>query len=197
MCVCVCVCVCVCSNNFLVNAGVLAYVSIKIELNQYDTDCKRESKESVLSTCFDDNIDDNYHHHHHHHHHVVLVARISQTLSRHFSLSFIASGRSSGQWRFWWFNIKHIASFDDLISKHFWNLVVGFFLNPYIWYSFTSRRFCKGRIPNFKTPKSVLNIIVRYWFFSLEVSYQLLQKFDILVWNNPSKLSISHYLYYI
>ena len=34
---------------------------------------------------------------HHHHHHVVLVARISLTLSRHFSLSFIASGRSLGQ----------------------------------------------------------------------------------------------------
>ena len=34
---------------------------------------------------------------HHHHHHVVLVARISLTPSRHFSLSFIASGRSSGQ----------------------------------------------------------------------------------------------------
>ena len=32
-----------------------------------------------------------------HHHHVVLVAWISLTLSRHFSLSFIASGRSSGQ----------------------------------------------------------------------------------------------------
>ena len=32
---------------------------------------------------------------HHHHHHVVLLARISLTLSRHFSLSFIASGRSS------------------------------------------------------------------------------------------------------
>ena len=33
---------------------------------------------------------------HHHHHHVVLVARVSLTLSCHFSLSFIASGRSSG-----------------------------------------------------------------------------------------------------
>ena len=33
----------------------------------------------------------------HHHHHVVLVARISLTLSHHFSLLFIASGRSSGQ----------------------------------------------------------------------------------------------------
>ena len=31
------------------------------------------------------------------HHHVVLVARISLTFSCHFSLSFIASGRSSGQ----------------------------------------------------------------------------------------------------
>ena len=38
-----------------------------------------------------------YHfHHHHHHHHVVLPAQISLTLSRHLSLSFIASGRSSG-----------------------------------------------------------------------------------------------------
>ena len=34
--------------------------------------------------------------HHHHHHHVVPLARISLILSRHFSLSFIASGRSSG-----------------------------------------------------------------------------------------------------
>ena len=33
---------------------------------------------------------------HHHHHHVAPPARISLTLSRHFSLSFIASGRSSG-----------------------------------------------------------------------------------------------------
>ena len=33
---------------------------------------------------------------HLHHHHVVLLARISLTLSCHFSLSFIASGRSSG-----------------------------------------------------------------------------------------------------
>ena len=32
----------------------------------------------------------------HHHHHVVPPARISLTLSRHSSLSFIASGRSSG-----------------------------------------------------------------------------------------------------
>ena len=32
----------------------------------------------------------------HHHHHVVPLARISLTLSRNFSLSFIASERSSG-----------------------------------------------------------------------------------------------------
>ena len=32
----------------------------------------------------------------HHHHHVMPLAQISLTLSRHFSLSFIASGRSSG-----------------------------------------------------------------------------------------------------
>ena len=35
--------------------------------------------------------------HHHHHHHIVLAARISLTISRHSSLSFIALGRSSGQ----------------------------------------------------------------------------------------------------
>ena len=34
--------------------------------------------------------------HHHHHHHVVPLARIYLTLSCHFSLSFIASGKSSG-----------------------------------------------------------------------------------------------------
>ena len=34
---------------------------------------------------------------HHHHHDIVLAARISLTLSRHSSLSFIALGRSSGQ----------------------------------------------------------------------------------------------------
>ena len=33
---------------------------------------------------------------HHHHHHVVPLARISLTLSRHFSLLFISSGRSLG-----------------------------------------------------------------------------------------------------
>ena len=33
---------------------------------------------------------------HHHHHHLVPLARISLTLSCHFSLSFITSGRSSG-----------------------------------------------------------------------------------------------------
>ena len=32
-----------------------------------------------------------------HHHHIALVSRISLTLFRHFSLSFIALGRSSGQ----------------------------------------------------------------------------------------------------
>ena len=34
--------------------------------------------------------------HHHHNHHVVQLARISLTLSRHLSLLFIVSSRSSG-----------------------------------------------------------------------------------------------------
>ena len=52
----------------------------------------------------------NHHHHHHHYHHVVLVARISLTLSRKFSLSFIASGRSSGlhtvSWHSCWMYVR-------------------------------------------------------------------------------------------
>ena len=36
-----------------------------------------------------------YIYHHQHYHHVVPLAQISLTLSRHFSISFIASGRSS------------------------------------------------------------------------------------------------------
>ena len=38
----------------------------------------------------------NYIYHHLHHHLIVPLARISLTLSRHYSLSFITSGRSSG-----------------------------------------------------------------------------------------------------
>ena len=43
----------------------------------------------ATSMTYDDDDDD-------HHHHVAPPARISLTVSRHFSLSFIASGRSSG-----------------------------------------------------------------------------------------------------
>ena len=43
----------------------------------------------MINSCY-------HHHHHHHHHHVVPLAQVSPTLSRHFSLSFIASGRFSG-----------------------------------------------------------------------------------------------------
>ena len=37
-----------------------------------------------------------YIYHHHHHHHVMPLARISLTLSCHFSLLYITSGRSLG-----------------------------------------------------------------------------------------------------
>ena len=40
-------------------------------------------------------LSDHHHHHLHHHHDVVPPARISLSLSRLFSLSFIAFGRSS------------------------------------------------------------------------------------------------------
>ena len=41
-----------------------------------------------------------------HHHHIALVARISLTLSRHSSLSFIARGRSSGQHPVSWMYVR-------------------------------------------------------------------------------------------
>ena len=70
----ICVCVCVC---------VLLFVAIPISQNQ-------ARYISFFRSHF-------IYHHHHNNNNVVLVARISLTLSRHFSLSFIASGRSSGQ----------------------------------------------------------------------------------------------------
>ena len=50
------------------------------------------STRRLIWTTYDVDDDDD----HHHHHHVVPPARISLTLSCHFSLSFIAFGRSSG-----------------------------------------------------------------------------------------------------
>ena len=54
----------------------------------YLTMCKNISSGSI-EKCYQQNVFIN------HHHHVVPLARISLTLSHHFSLSFIASGRSS------------------------------------------------------------------------------------------------------
>ena len=60
---------------------------------------ERYSFIKTLWTCY--NLYHNHHHHRnirayiYHHHDVLPPARISLTLSRHFSLSFIASGRSS------------------------------------------------------------------------------------------------------
>ena len=51
---------------------------------------------NIIMDCYYDRNPWNYIYHKCHHHHVVLLAQISLILSRHFSLSFIASGRSSG-----------------------------------------------------------------------------------------------------
>ena len=63
---------------------------------------ERGSGISVLAARHDNDDDDNIYIVNcstviYHHHHVALVARISLTLSRHSSLSFITLGRSSGQ----------------------------------------------------------------------------------------------------
>ena len=81
-----CVCVCVC-----------------VSVRERERERERESFHTVLSNVHDSiffstlpcyNIKLRIYHHHHH---IALVARISLTLSRHSSLSFIALGRSSGQ----------------------------------------------------------------------------------------------------
>ena len=63
---------------------------------------KNNKQRSIVfnKTCLNNNFLPKYtlfNIYHHHHHHIVLAARISLTLSRHSSLSFIALGRSSGQ----------------------------------------------------------------------------------------------------
>ena len=90
VCVCMCVCVCVC---------VCVYVCVcerererereKGRLKKYACDSLIRKYIIITWYCLRTN-------HHHHHHHVVPQARISLTLSRHFSLSSIASGKSSG-----------------------------------------------------------------------------------------------------
>ena len=72
--VCVCVCVCVCVSVCLyICVCVCVSVSMSVYANIY-----------IYIYIY-------------HHHRIALVARISLTLSRHSSLSFIALGRSSGQ----------------------------------------------------------------------------------------------------
>ena len=69
-----------CKNSLLMfRCHIIIISSLRVQRNT--------EKQHLLPCC----------HHHHHHHHVVPPARISMTLSRHFSQSFIASGRSSGQ----------------------------------------------------------------------------------------------------
>ena len=63
-------------SNFNMNINISAHT---LTLNK-----RKERQDTLIYT-------------NHHHHHVALVARISLTLSRHSSLSFIALGRSSGQ----------------------------------------------------------------------------------------------------
>ena len=63
--------------------------------NSYDSFESKEKKMNLFLNLKSSPTDLKYHHHHHNHH-VVSPARISLVLSRHFSLSFIASGWSSG-----------------------------------------------------------------------------------------------------
>ena len=71
-------------TNFTCSLTILGNLCIKIRKRKY---IKSEISISTACQCY---------YWSHHHHHVVPLAQISLTLSRHFSLSFITSGRSSG-----------------------------------------------------------------------------------------------------
>ena len=73
-------------------------VSISYDDNHYTTgtsiNCGTNDAESI--SYIKAKINHTQQNNHHHHHHIIPLARISLALSRHFSLWFIASGRSSG-----------------------------------------------------------------------------------------------------
>ena len=85
----VCVCECLIGYNSpwspLLSANVFVYIYIYIKTKE-----KRYIYIYIYIYIY------TYIYIYHHHHHVAPPARISLTVSRHFSLSFIASGRSSG-----------------------------------------------------------------------------------------------------
>ena len=87
MCVCVYVCVCVCALCVCVCVYINLCVLIIWFVGFYGIS-------TIVSYLMPNHVIYIYIYIYHHHH-VVLLARISLTLSRHFSLSFIASGRSS------------------------------------------------------------------------------------------------------
>ena len=87
-----------CNNKYHSTAGIHhAKIRIKFFFTpKWDHIANNLQNASFLAPRFKLNININIINHHQHHHHVVPLARISLTLSRHFSLSFIAFGRSSG-----------------------------------------------------------------------------------------------------
>ena len=85
--------------------------------------------------------------HHHHHHHIVLAARISLTLSRHSSLSFIALGRSSGHRPLLFLWDGGFTSLQRIQSTYFkpywlsgWSLVFHDIIKLYIWHKVEWKR---------------------------------------------------------
>ena len=89
-------------NNHQINNCVYRQ-SEKLHLTRLDENsnsheiCKKNFyfKTGILGGKMDTSRATQHHHHHHHHHHVAQRTRISQTLSRHPSLSSIAPGRCS------------------------------------------------------------------------------------------------------
>ena len=77
-------------SNFISFTITRGAVTVAVTVNELD--CDLVVREFGFQSCYYVHIRTN-----HHHHHVALVARISLTLSRHCSRSFIALGRFSGQ----------------------------------------------------------------------------------------------------
>ena len=77
------------NKDYILKQKTLSTAGVTSWCNCFSAGLRNRSKFELLTCCY-------VHYTIKHHHHVVPLARISLTLFRHFSLSFIASGRSSG-----------------------------------------------------------------------------------------------------
>ena len=106
-----------------------------------------------------------------HHHHVVPPAQISLTLSRHFSLSFISSGRSSGLHPVSLYIYIYIYIYIWLVYFHTW------------WLSLDSHK---------RKEKKHLYIRRLNWQMLVQHEYHSLRNYDYIPVTSRGKITSNH-----